>query len=407
VGGSTASSTGNKGTGGTGASSAATGGTRAATITGGSTGFDPTTYCNGLFKDQSCSQTQVQADVRNVNMLLILDESGSMSDRPAGGSTKWEIMRQALRATLKSVETEINFGLLLFPYAPGGIPLNSTLPSETCAVPDGAAAINIPINPDPTAGPAQLLDILGMVDTQTPSGGTPTARALQLAYDYFTTGDGRTLPGTRWVILATDGGPNCNSALTCDAAHCTQNIDKKCSPGVNCCDGSANGFICLDDIAATSEISSLAAVGVKTFVVGIPGSEAYSSALNNFAVAGQMANPDPAAAEKYYAVSGTATLQDLTDVFFFITTQLVKTCDIELTTPPPNPDKVNVAIDCAAQNQVATGTAQDAGLDGYYIQYPATLQDKAVLHLVGAPCTHVQTQGVYHVDVIAGCQRIN
>ena len=42
----------------------------------------------------------------------------------------------------------------------------------------------------------------------------PNARA----YDYFTTGAGKSLSGDRFVLLATDGGPNCNPSLTCTTA---------------------------------------------------------------------------------------------------------------------------------------------------------------------------------------------
>src|SRR5437868_2299358 len=56
------------------------------------------------------------------------------------------------------------------------------------------------------------------------AGGTPTAHALQLASEYFTTGSGKNLAGDKYVLLATDGGPNGN-ALTCDAMTCTTNLD--------------------------------------------------------------------------------------------------------------------------------------------------------------------------------------
>jgi hypothetical protein len=251
--------------------------------------------------------------------------------------------------------------------------------------------------------------IIQKVQAQTPAGGTPTADALARAYDYFATGDGRTLDGTRWVLLATDGGPNCNQALSCTAERCTQNIDCKCGNGcgttTNCCEGNY-GHICLDDAATTSAITKLAQIGVKTFVVGIPGSEAYANSLNTFALAGKMPN-NGANGEKYFPVSATSALDDLTKAFKSITTQLVTTCDIPLTaTPQVRADQINVAIDCDLQPPVPAGIAPDAATaSGFYIDYSYE-PEPAHLKLVGASCNRVAA-GANQVDIIAGCQTIN
>ena len=382
----------------------ASGGVQAST-SGGSTGFDPNVYCNGIFMDKSCSQTQLAADVRTVNMLLVLDESSSMNTAPTqGADTKWTIMRQALVAALSPVQDDINFGLLLFPYLATGIPDGSTSAAERCAIPDDPnLAVNIPI----AAGRTNFMRVLDKVGSQKPAGGTPTAQALRQAYAYYTTGDGRSLTGSKWVLLATDGGPNCNATLTCGADTCTQNLDGNCgtstSPLVNCCQD--NGIVCLDDQASSSAIAQLASAGINTFVVGIPGSEAYAKSLNAFAVAGKQPNPNGLNGEKYYAVSATSTLQDLTAAFSQITTQLLRTCDIQLsTTPLVSQDRINVAIDCRLQPAVPAGSSADAGVDGFYIDYG---QDPAHLKLVGAPCENMMTNGAHHVDIIAGCQTIN
>ncbi len=377
-----------------------TGGGSPISLAGGSSSFDPTTYCNGIFKDKSCGQTSLSADVRVVNMLIVLDESGSMNDladtnNPSAGS-KWTIMNAALTKSLTATKNDINFGLLLFPY--GGDPTKDDV-ADVCAVPpDASTAINIPIG----AGPTTVPSILDKVSKQNPSGGTPTADALNRAYDYFATGDGRLLQGTRWVLLATDGGPNCNQGLTtCTPDRCTQNIDGKCPSG-NCCDGYS--YICLDDSATISAIAQLYNLGVKTFVVGVPGTAAYASTLNAMANAGKVPNTNGTSA--YYAISAASAQADLEKAFGDITTQLVHTCDIPLSaTPLVTQDKVNIAIDCKLQTALPPTTLPDAGnADGFYIDYN---QKPAHLFLVGAPCTSIQTVGATHVDVIAGCQGIN
>ena len=384
----------------TGGAGSNTGGTTAASTAAG--GFNQQTYCNGIFKEVSCSQTQVEADVRTVNMLLVLDESGSMKESPAANApSKWLIMKDALQSALVKVADNINFGLLLYPYLDGGIPAGSVNPAETCAVPDNPGdAVNVPIGVGQTA----LAEVLAKIDSQTPAGGTPTARALKQAYNYFVNGEGQKLSGSKWVLLATDGGPNCNLGLTCGADGCTQNIDGNCQAGFNCCDGA--GFACLDDEAATTQIGMLATQGVKTFVIGVPGTDAYANSLNNFANAGKMPNTSGASGELYYAISATTARDDLVDAFGEITTQLIKSCDIELKASPPNPEKVSVAIDCALQPVVPTGSAPDAGVDGYYVDY-SYAPKPAHIKLVGAPCDAITAQGAHHVDVIVGCQGVN
>jgi hypothetical protein len=285
--------------------------------------------------------------------------------------------------------------------------------ANQCAVPsDSSTAVQIPIGSG-SSGAARVQQILQKLNSQNPAGGTPTASALNRAYDYFATGDGRLLAGSKWVLLATDGGPNCNAGLTCDAAHCTQNLDCKCGNGcdttVNCCASSgatSYGYICLDDAATTSAVSKLALLGVKTFVVGLPGSEAYATSLNSFANAGRMPNPNGTNGAVYYAISAATAQLDLIKALTDITTKLVKTCNIALSETPTVPsDKVNVAIDCQLQPALSAGTPADAGnADGFYIDYN---QNPAHLMLVGAACDSMMTNGSERIDFITGCPTIN
>src|SRR5260221_473533 len=110
------------------------------------------------------------------------------------------------------------------------------------------------------------------------TGFTPTAAALDLALTYFTTGAGASLTGDKYVLLATDGGPNCNSSLTpaCGYSTCTVNLDNQCGADgrtTNCCAVSIVGstVLCLDAAATTAKITALRTAGVKPVAVGIPG----------------------------------------------------------------------------------------------------------------------------------------
>jgi hypothetical protein len=230
---------------------------------------------------------------------------------------------------------------------------------------------------------------LDAVNAAEPSGGTPTAAALASALNYFTVGAGAAIQGQKYVLLATDGGPNCNADNTCDAAHCTQNLDGQCASG-NCCAKSAQN--CLDDTSVVTQIKGLADAGVSTFVVGIPGTEKYAQYLDTFAVSGGVPNPD--APPSYYAVSAKGGVQGLVDDFTSITTHLVRDCNVALENTPQNLDLVNVAVDC----QIIP-YANGAG-------WSITGTDQKTLVIAGDACQTIQTNGAERVDVVYGCPTV-
>jgi hypothetical protein len=390
-------------TGGT-AGSAASGGTGAVIVTGGTSGTGGTDsggsgeggggtgqqpgQCESLEGlGPQCGATSKEATFKTINVMLVIDKSGSMTDQPEGFDTdKWTAMKDALGAALGDGEIDINFGMLLYPndlIRPID-EFNCAADENCCAVPEGEPAVVVPIVEGPISAPA-IRDVL---DDTSPGGGTPTAAALQRAFLYFTEGEGASLEGENYVLLATDGGPNCNENASCDASTCTTNLDQQCDTD-NCCDGFPS--FCLDDGGVTSEIEALANANVKTFVVGIPGTEAYTDYLNGFADAGGV--PQEGADTTYYAVSAEAGVQGLVDVFNSITTQLVRSCDIELTEQPPKLDDVNVAIDCEIVERGENNENWD------YDQLP----NPTMIQLKGDVCTRLQDEGATRVDVVLGC----
>jgi hypothetical protein len=233
---------------------------------------------------------------------------------------------------------------------------------------------------------------MAALDATAPGGGTPTAAALDAALTYFTTGDGKDLKGDRFVLLATDGGPNCGeSTTTCSADHCTPNLDGLCPASEdNCCRG--EGSYCLDDAAVLDKIRALAAAQVPTFVIGIPGTESYAEYLDAFATAGGVPNPKKKPA--YYAVSAEGGVEGLTRTFRDITTHLVRSCDVDLGPVAPDKRLVNVAVDCdivPSEDGAGWNITDDA---------PTTLV------LAGDTCTRVKREGARRIDVVYGCPTV-
>jgi hypothetical protein len=334
--------------------------------------------CRALQELGECGGDTLVAKLDPVNVLLVIDKSLSMEDKPEGFDVdKWEALETALGASLGGGDFDINYGLLLYP--------DTDIGGDCGGLPEGAAAINVPIE----TGTNSVRNVLLAIGETAPSGGTPTAAALARALEYFTEGDGAALDGNSYVLLATDGGPNCNpDHAACEAATCTSNMDGQC-PIDNCCTGAVE--ICLDDAAVLEQITALKEAGIATFVIGIPGTEAYSSYLDSFATAGGV--PNTGGDTQYFAVEAAGGVDALTDTFTTITSSLIRSCTVPLSEPPPNIDEVNVAVDCETVKRDT-----DWG-------FPNP-DDPSTITLIGEICTQVETEGAQRIDVVYGCPSI-
>ncbi|HEY6559506.1 MAG TPA: hypothetical protein VI072_19625 [Polyangiaceae bacterium] len=345
-----------------------------------------------LDRDAACGESQITAAPVQVNMLLVIDKSYSMTQTPAGfTSDKWSATKSALTATLNTLKDRIDFGLVMFPYQDPTRDVVTPIPApgcgERCCEMPPSTRLNLAIEDGSTGVPK----IVNTLNATTASGATPTAKALTTALTYFKTGAGAGLEGKKYVLLATDGGPNCNPALTCGADRCTDNIDGTCPlDGGSCCSGAARDA-CLDDVATIAKVQELRASGVPTIVVGIPGSEKYRSTLDALALSG--GRPAQTASPSYYAVSTSGTAPGgLTDVLQSITRGLVTSCELKLTSAPPDQGRINVNID--GRN------IPKAGPDGWDIVNTTT---PPTIVLKGATCARITSSGAENVQILYGC----
>jgi len=336
-----------------------------------------------------CGFTSFAADPPLVNVLLVVDRSLSMSDKPTGfASDKWTALRGALDATLTQTKTKISFGLDLFPFSGK----NGQALSNSCEMPTGAS-VPVPVQAGTKSAPL----ILAALDANPPEGQTPTAAALTRALAYYTTGAGRALQGDKYVLLATDGGPNCDAALTCAAATCTVNLDGKCPANLNCCDAKIDKLgptNCLDEDASVAAVTNLSKAGIKTIVVGIPGTEAYTNTLDALAAQSGVDNPD--APPSYFAVSAQSGVTGLSTTLEHITTGLIKSCELDLASAPPDLNKLYVVVDGVAL------TRDDP--DGWTIPDPKV--SPPVIEITGKTCQKLETQGAEYINVTYGCPNL-
>ncbi len=316
------------------------------------------------------------------NIYFVLDTSGSM-----GNDNKWRNVQLVIKNVVTSIGPRAKFGAATFPdehsldqCTPGG----EVFPPTQGDSPAGTEG--------PTA--VKLLTVLG----ETPAnGGTPTAATLKAITPHL-----MSLPGKTYVILATDGGPNCNPTSDCDASTCQYNIESdvlgqlfSCTPGGwNCCGADAGGSeMCLDAQPTIDAVAALYAAGIQVFVVGAPGSEPYAQVLSELAMAGGTAVPAPdggipaAGAPLYYAVT-TSDTSAFTVALSAVAAKITGTCTLQLDAIPPIPSLVNVFFN--------EDVLPQAGPDGWTL-------DGTTVTILGKSCAEILDGSVLDVRVVAGC----
>ena len=256
---------------------------------------------------------------REAQMVFVVDRSGSMSQPlNGGGPSRWDAMRSVFGRTLRPFEDAIRMGALLYPRRPDSAALAS---AQACDQLPGTGLDVVPRR-------GQAGAVLTAINTVGPSGATPTAAAVLRATRFTLAEGSREL--ARYLVVATDGAPNCNPTL--NPATCT------CSYGsVSCASAGIGARYCLDDDGAVAAITAARAQGVTTFVVGIDGdlSPEYVAVLDRMAVAG---GRPLAGTRRYYSIQDEPALSR---AFEEIQRTVVR-CAYVTPSRPDDPERITV-----------------------------------------------------------------
>jgi hypothetical protein len=238
--------------------------------------------CGATADGTVCECVEAQLFEEPPNLYFVLDRSGSMAT-----DNKWDQVRLVVSQLLRGLGPRVNVGATVFPG----------FQNDACAPPAQVLPLSKGDARTDSVGPAttRLLN----ATAGAPSGGTPTAEALRATLETL-----RGVAGKTYVVLATDGGPNCNASASCGFDQCIPNIEDapKCpvSGPFNCC-SPPEGFreACLDSAAADSAVRALSVAGIPVYVVGLPGTATYGALLDRLATTGGTAL---AASPRYYRV---------------------------------------------------------------------------------------------------------
>ncbi len=272
------------------------------------------------------------------NIMLVVDRSGSMMDTANGldagcgdanfnytgrvADCKWNNLLDVLIGPEGAVDAGFLAALdakfianrqtgdplpLGLAELPGPPPSGATGVAQACAA--GTASVLSSISPSNEASITSAL--LGIA----PAGGTPTAATLAAVGMAFPAQAPTTAPRANYIILMTDGAPNCDSSFVADASNCSGD---RCTLGT--CLNVPEG--CLDEDNTVATIAQLYAGGIRTFVIGFGAAAIGGSStetLQRMGAAGQGKPTSTAGVGSYYQASSAADLkQALTDILGLI-----------------------------------------------------------------------------------------
>lgn len=187
---------------------------------------------------------------------VVVDTSRSMAwppgwapdsdEPPVDCESKWDITRAALTSALDDLPETTLLGMNLYP--------NVANSAASCI----RNEVALPLDVLGSSQSPQRRALASKLESVEPRGGTPTHAAYRFGLQAL---ESKTLRGNRFLVLITDGAPNYTASC-------------------------AGGSEPVDSAPLVAEAARAFARGVRTYVVGSPGSEAARSALSRVAHAG-------------------------------------------------------------------------------------------------------------------------
>jgi hypothetical protein len=298
-----------------------------------------------------CAGEAFAAEIVDVNMMILLDRSGSMAwapdqtvfvDDPVGANdprSRWQIALGAVKALADEYDGQIELGLSFYPR-PG---TNCQAANPTLGIGQGSAAA-----------------IRGALDAASPQGGTPSGPAL----DHMASSEPRLHESDREnvILYITDGEENCgpSGANSAPAPEASQ-------------------------VAAAGR---LLAQGIRTFVVGFTGDVGIDE-LNATAEAGGTARDDDEL--KFFLATDAASLEEaLREI-----ASLTLGCNFDLSGHPTRPEDLHVFAD---GQPISRDPNRQDGWD-----YSASANRITVF---GASCDRLRAGEVEELSVVQTCDLV-
>ncbi|HSU42564.1 MAG TPA: vWA domain-containing protein [Polyangiaceae bacterium] len=338
-----------------------------------------------LDPNEACALSTDTVEAIPSVLQLVIDTSGSM-DWPPGwapvtpddskppGATKWEITRDALRNAVDSLSDDITLGATFFPDTTEDDPDSLCLRNE----------VALPLGVLGAAASKQRNAWSAALDPIVPHGATPTEGAYLFGLEQL---DKTESPGNRFLLLITDGTPTCT--LDCE---CTEdNLPVDSGP--------------LIDDAATA-----LAQGIRTFVIGSPGSEDTRPLLSALARKGGTAPSDCSDDGPVYCHLDMTTEPDLAKGLASALDQVaasLRSCQYPIPTPSNlrtlDPNLVNVLFTPSNGKTQTIGRDPSKAACNEGWQYSP---DGSSILLCGDACEAAKQDVGAKVEILFGCRTV-
>lgn len=334
-------------------------------------------------RDDACANSTDTALPLPSILQLVVDTSGSM-DWPPGwvpktpddskppGATKWEITRDALLKAVDSLGEGVALGASFYP--------NVEQDGDTCLLNDVALPLQLLGKTGSSARKEWQLAANGVV----PVGATPTHGAYLFGLQLLAAS---TLPGGKFILLITDGTPTCDIECAC-----TEDNEP------------------VDSQPLIEEAAAARASGVKTFVIGSPGSEDTREVLSKLATEGGTAKEscsDSGPTFCHFDMTREANLSTALGRALQQIAASLRSCEYPIPAPPSgqvlDPDLVNVLFTPKGGTSATIGRdpSESDCREGW--QYSA---DGSRIVLCGDTCDAVRADSQSTVEVLFGCETI-
>jgi hypothetical protein len=327
---------------------------------------------DGLGGFEACAGQTAGAEVAPTVLQLIVDTSGSM-DQDAPGATrgsKWEATRRALLAAVDEMPAATAVGVLFYPDLANGPNGNNDNDDDV----DGAECfdqeVDVALQVLGNAGSQQRQALRRSFQDQDPRGPTPTHDAYRFGVQQL---QASTLPGPRFAVVITDGVPTFSDG--CSIA------------------GRGGPDNAVDSGPLVPEAASSLSLGVKTFVIGSPGSQGARESLSRMAEAGGTASAGCSHTGPDYCHFDMTEAQDFASALSTALGQiagLALSCSYEIPVPPNGGEidfnQINVLFKPAGAEPELIARSPGQGCDDGWQYSP----DQTQVLLCGDTCARVR-----------------
>jgi hypothetical protein len=380
-------------TGGTGNTPLGNGGLGIGATTGAGTGA-PGSFDGGeipltqdqvtAIKHQACVGVAVEGESVPSVLQLVIDVSSSMNDRAPGSmDSKWVATRDALLEAIPGdggsrpgLGASVAVGLLFYP-------------NEVASVSERQQDVSACVNVDAMVPPARLgdahgaqralvRDALEQVQLQV---STPTHDAYRYAFEKGITPTN--LPGQKFMLLITDGTPTLSLGCSNPSGHVSD----------------------VDPEPIVQEVTRVAKAGIRTFLIGSPGSEANRNWLSRAAQIGGTAPAGCSPDGPHYCHLDMTTAPDFSAALRAGLSSIagqIAPCTYSFPDPPDgraiDPNEITVILGSGGQSQLIVRDDIGDCSQGWQL----TSQNEILL--CPDTCAEAQEDPKTSLDVVFGCE---